>query len=434
MSLINKYYTDNIDKIVGNAKNIRSIIDWLEHFSKIKDFLLEHKLLKKSTKGRKKKVDGLTEIENEYMKMKSCLVISGPHGCGKTTIVNLLLKNYNIINLNELREHVTIDSELIKNMHNNLPDQKNIILVDDWESVIVSNDKKGIVDIIKNNNYNRWMPMIVITNNEHDKQMTNIKKCSNEVKFYHPWKSEIKHWLYLICKNENINIEYDLLEVIIDYCQNDLRKILTFIDEIYINHKNKYINQNAYNELIKTIGKDTKSLDLFKATEHLLTTYENLNNCLDLYKTDKTVVPLMIFENYHKYTESHSIIMDKISLSDIFESYIFCEQNWDLLDIHGLISCGIPSYYINKYTNNNKNQKLIYATDLNKASVMRMNKKNKSGTSNLKTSKNDTFTFKKENTKKKREETTKLFLDKQKNSDKTITDFMYINDIVENLF
>lgn len=434
MSLLEKYTQNDLNKIIGNGKSINYIIDWISNFNLVRTFLKKHKLLKKSTKGRKKKIDGLSEIETEYMKMKSCLVVTGPHGCGKSTIIDILLKDYNIINLNELSSHTLIDSKLILNIHINSQDNKNIILVDDWESITTSCNKRGITEIIKDNNFNRWMPMVIITNNKHDKQISNIKKCSNEIKIYHPFSSEIIRWIYNICKQENINIKYDLISDINNHCQNDLRRILIFLNELNVNYKNIYIDEKILDIIKKSLGKTNQSLDLFKATEYLLTDYNNLNNCIEMYKIDKTVIPLMIFENYHKYTGHSHIIMDKISLSDIFEYYIFCEQNWDLLEVYGLISCGIPSYFVNKFTNGKTNQKLIYATDLNKASVMKMNKKNKSNISDKKVSKNEIFNYKKENTKKKREEVTKLFIEKQKNNNKTITDFMYINDIVDKLF
>ena len=49
---------------------------------------------------------------------------------------------------------------------------------------------------------------------------------------------------------------------------------------------------------------------------------------------------------------------------------------WDLLEIHGYKSCAIPSYYINKYRNNNTSNKICFAIDLNRTSVKKMNKKN----------------------------------------------------------
>ena len=39
------------------------------------------------------------------------------------------------------------------------------------------------------------MPIIIITNNQHNKQLNETKKYSNEVKVYPPYQNEINKWL-----------------------------------------------------------------------------------------------------------------------------------------------------------------------------------------------------------------------------------------------
>ena len=48
------------------------------------------------------------------------------------------------------------------------------------------------------------------------------------------------------------------------------------------------------------------------------------------------------------------------------ENYIYGEQNWDLLELHGIISCCIPSYLINKYSNV---KKILFEYTLKKLNV-----------------------------------------------------------------
>lgn len=117
--------------------------------------------------------------------------------------------------------------------------------------------------------------------------------------------------------------------------------------------------------------------DLYKATNKILTDYKQIDKSLELYETEKVLMPLMIFENYHKFVkkEVYSKILNNLSIGDILENYIYGEQNWDLLELHGIISCCIPSYLITKYSNGIKNAKLEFAIDLNRTSVKKMNKK-----------------------------------------------------------
>jgi replication factor C subunit 1 len=392
----NKYKPVKLNDIVGNTKTIDYIKNWLETYYEVKDFLKINGLLKKSSKGRKKKLINISDKEIEYSKRKGNLLITGPHGCGKSSIVNIILKdaNYEIINLNMLDPKIKIDVDLISKLStkNNLiessnksnsddSDDKNnkiVLLIDELESVITLNDKVGVFNIIKDNNYNRWMPIIIITNNQHNKQLNETKKYSNEIKIYSPYPSEINRWIQNICRLEKMILDYDQINKFIEYCQNDMRKILIQLDEFKINYGNSRINDIIFNNFMHIMKKKDLDFDLYKATNKMLTDYKNIDTCIELYETEKVLMPLMIHENYHKFIKSDQYIkvLDNLSIGDILENYIYGEQNWDLLEIHGFISCAIPSYYINKYSNNNKNTNLVFAADLNRTSVKKMNKKN----------------------------------------------------------
>ena len=383
ISLQSKYKPIKLGQIIGNYKSIDYVNKWLETYDEVKDFLKDNGLLKKSSKGRKKKLVNMSETEIEYSKRKGNLLITGPHGSGKSTIINIILKenNYDIINLNMLDPKIKVDVDLISKLSiKNLTDgnKKMVLLIDELESVITLNDKVAVFNIIKDNNFNRWMPIIIITNNQHNKQLNETKKYSNEVKIYSPFQSEIIKWLYSICKFEKINLEYELLPKFIEYCQNDMRKMLIQLDELKVNYSNIKITNSILDNFMDIMKKKDQDFDLYKATEKMLTNYENIDTCLELYEIEKVLGPLMIHENYHKFIDSDKYIkiIDNLSIGDILENYIYGEQNWDLLEIHGLISCAIPSYYINKYSNGIKSNQLVFAADLNRTSVKKMNKKN----------------------------------------------------------
>lgn len=382
-----KYKATKLSDIVGNYKAIEYIKNWLTTYEDVKYFLKSSGLLKKSSKGRKKKLVNISEEELEYSKRKGNLLLTGPHGCGKSSIVSIILKelNYEIINLNMLDPKIKIDIDLIaklsvKNYINS--DKKMVLLIDELESVITLNDKVGVFNIIKDNNFNRWMPIIIITNNQHNKQLNETKKYSNEIKVFAPFMNEINRWVLNICRYEKISMDYDQINKFIEYCQSDMRKILIQLDELKINYGTTKINNDIFDNFISIMKKKDLDFDLFKATEKLLSDYKNIDTCLELYETEKVLMPLMIHENYNKFIvpEKYAKVLDNLSTGDILENYIYGEQNWDLLELHGFISCVIPSYFINKYSNGKKNGTLVFAADLNRTSVKKMNKKNISKT------------------------------------------------------
>ena len=378
-----KYCPTKLNQILGNLKIIEYIKDWLKTYEDVKESLKKNGLLKKSSKGRKKKLVNISDIDIEYSKRKGNLLLTGSHGCGKTTIINIILKeiNYEVIDINNLDSKVIIDSELITKLSNkniNGSNTKKVLIIDEYESVISLNDKFSIFNIIKENNYNRWIPIIIITNNQHNKQLNEIKKYSNEIKVYPPYPNEITRWIYNICKNEKINLEYNLIPIFIEYCQIDLRKILIQLDELKINYNNTIIDIKILTEFMEIMKKKDQDYDLYKATEKMLINYKNIDTCLELFESQKVLMPLMIHENYHEYIKQDKYfkILNILSKGDLLENYIHGEQNWDLLETHGYISCVIPSYYINKYSNDNKSTKIAFAVDLNRTSVKKMNKKN----------------------------------------------------------
>jgi replication factor C subunit 1 len=407
----NKYKPSKLSDIIGNTKSIEYIKNWLKSYDDVKGFLKNNGLLKRSSKGRKKKLNNISEMEVEFSKRKGNLLITGPHGCGKSSIINIILKdmNYDVINLNMLDPKIKIDIDLIAKLsvknnvisddysdtesedsdimekiemdesgNYNIKERKTVLLIDELESVITLNDKVGVFNIIKDNNFNRWMPIIIITNNQHNKQLNETKKYSNEMKIYPPYQSEINKWLQTICKIEKIQLDWDQTNKFIEYCQNDMRKMLIQLDEIKINYGNKKISNIIFEDFMNIMKKKDLDFDLYFATNKILTDYKDVNRCLKLYETEKVLIPLMIHENYHKFIkqEQYTKVLDSLSTGDILENYIYGEQNWDLLEIHGLRSCAIPSYYINKYSNGKKTGNLVFAADLNRTSVKKMNRKN----------------------------------------------------------
>ena len=99
-------------------------------------------------------------------------------------------------------------------------------------------------------------------------------------------------------------------------------------------------------------------IGLYVAAKNLLDNYININECLQLYETEKVLLPLTIYENYHRKIFKQKLspdnilhvmnnITNSISIGDVIETNIYSDQNWFLQNIHGFYTCADSSYTIN---------------------------------------------------------------------------------------
>lgn len=74
----------------------------------------------------------------------------------------------------------------------------------------------------------------------------------------------------------------------VEYCQNDMRKILIQLNELRMNYGTKIINLELLNSFMDVMKDKDLEFDLYKATNKILTEYKNMDLCLELYETEKS--------------------------------------------------------------------------------------------------------------------------------------------------
>ena len=369
---INKYKPTNISMIVGNNNKINDFRLWLETLSQNKN---------------------------------QGIIVSGNQGLGKTLTIKLILEKYNyivrIINPNEIKDHRILDdfndyynfvNSIYSKIQFNNNKNKNIALIfDETENITLTSEKKYIMDIYKENNKTKSFPLIFISNNQHSKLLNDLKKGCQEIVFTNPEMPELVNFVKTICLKENIVWSNQvLIEKIIVFSQNDIRRLVTLLQELSYHLTNKKVTEQNINEFIEKSKEKNIDIGLFNSTERILNNYLDYETNMKLYESEKVLLPLMIHENYLKKIlnktknswESiiHNIVKvsDSLSRGDNIETSIYTDQNWYLQNIHGFYTCLNTSYHINK---NKKNTKLNtddikFSSDLNKTSLKNINRKN----------------------------------------------------------
>jgi len=340
---------------------------------------------------------------------RSCLIVTGKHGIGKTVIIKTLLTSLNYViqklNFNKIKNNKCI-KDIIDKMANNSDivaildnkEKKKIAIVIDELETITSGINKNCICALLKNNEKKWIcPIILITNNQHSKFLSDIKKISYEVKFFPPKEDELRKLLIKIISKENINIQgvrfynsstiyddFSVVRKILEYSQDDFRRLIILLYHLKINYKTRQITLDIINEYCNNCVKKDIDNDLFKITNYLLKDYKGIDDCIRYYETEKVALPLMVHQNYlecirqkfyneQKKYELVSEISDLLSEGDVIDNYIFGDQNWDMFPVHVFYSCVGPSFLLN---NNNKTYlNLEYPSDFNKTSTMHNNKK-----------------------------------------------------------
>jgi DNA polymerase III delta prime subunit len=198
----------------------------------------------------------------------------------------------------------------------------------------------------------------------------------------------MKKILIKIAQNEDIKIKSDsVMNKIINHSQGDIRRLIYTLQDIKYAYDNKLITIEIIDEYCRLSNKKDTDTELFKATEELLYEYKNIEECLKLFETEKVLLPLMIHQNYPKsiisnYEDENQYeliqkISESLSIGDVIENYIYGDQNWEMQEIHGYYTCVATSYYSCSGLEEEPNKvKLNFATDLNKTSIKKINKKN----------------------------------------------------------
>ena len=240
---VDKYKPKNLSDIIGNKLQIKNCEKWLSNFKKDKN------------------------------NTTNCLLISGSPGIGKTTFAYLLLKKYDYdileFNASDIR-----NQKLIKEKFSNIVGKTSIssimggckysgIIMDEVDG-ISSGDKGGIGELLSfiNPKKNKTIckkknPIICITNTIQDKKIKEIRKYSEYVSFIYPKANDLYTLAQKINSNENMNLNEDYLLKIINFSENDIRKLINTLE--LFNKKNQNID-----EFLNNLNSKKKITDYIK--------------------------------------------------------------------------------------------------------------------------------------------------------------------------
>ena len=289
------------------------------------------------------------------------LVITGRSGCGKTELINIILKEYTIIYINIL-------------INKNIPEYINSVLYKKDISKWFTKNTKEYKSLLFDNLYCSDKSYI----REINTILSNIKTIKNPIVITSTdiYNKKLK---FIYSKSIHIHIDYSNLEF-----NNIVRKILPYkpiniINEI-IKKSNKNLNSVKVNEIyikdlsyLKLNSVDNNSnQDICFLTESLIYK-DSIKNLYIKYSSDYSIIGLNILENIHTSYSCKNIgalcnIYKSMCIFDLHEQFksrncIFHNINYSLL-----YSIIIPYYYIHT-TNLKLNKNIVYNSYISKSLI-----------------------------------------------------------------
>jgi len=383
-----------ISQLSANRLCVDQIRSWLINFNVIKRAITNNN--NDSDDNRKNKKSVLLNVTVDPKYKKSSLLLLGSHGTGKTLSVKVILEelDYKVKildftgvkgakNSKDLINKILYSKDITNAMTGN---NKGIaILIDELECISSSPEKQAILALQKINDIYWYCPIIFISNSQHNKLLSEIKKISFCIKFNQPTFKELSDILIKIILFNDFDVGDDTVQKIVSESQSDIRRMINIIKELKSMYGTNISYEDAENYFSIFKKKDV-NLDIYVACDKLMFNYANVNTCLKYYDIEKVTIPLMIHQNYPKVITSNpcydkNTLMEQITRSmsegDLVENYIYGEQAWSMIDIHGFYACCLPSHLMHEHRLIKKSTaKTLYPIDLNKTSTERINKKN----------------------------------------------------------
>ena len=358
-----KYAPKQLRELIGNKAQVDKLQAWLRDWPK-------------SRKAHFKKPG--PHATNTFRAM----LISGAPGIGKTTAVHLVcaLEGYETLELNasDTRSKKLLESELSDTIHNRSiagwthkqqpnvstsgPDTKHdrlAIILDEVDGM--SGGDRGGIGAINALIRKTQVPIICICNDRRHPKMQPLLATTFNMTFSKPTVQAIRSRMLSIAFREGLQIPAEVMDQLIIAAQSDLRLVTNMLSTWKLSHASMSFDQSkSFGALHQKPTMHTPfSLygELMSPQRFGPLNKQSLNDKLDFYFQDHSIVPLMVEENYlksqplsvqkestpplrdWKHLELLSKAAHSISDGDLIDTMMRGpQQHWSLLPLHGIAS------------------------------------------------------------------------------------------------
>lgn len=278
----------------------------------------------------------------ECKNKKQILMCCGPVGSGKTVMINMLFKNFNLIRMDtaEIRvNHSQHEHNIVSYDATTLGKQGkgNIIFLDNIElcDKYIKNFVEHIHGTLDTN-----VPIIMLCNSPKLKESF-VGSCTTIFDIKNPSLLELRKLVEYINIQETLNLSTDCILKIIKISQHDIRQVFNILEQWRLN------TLGNFETFYQRLQEKPVDIDLLDKVCYIMDTSKPFNNetTYQLSSSEPMSVSNSLYQNYllTNSVENASHIMDSISMSNCIFMKIFDEQCWQLYDLYILHACIIPS-------------------------------------------------------------------------------------------
>jgi len=273
-------------------------------------------------------------------KGKKALILHGPPGIGKTTLVHVIAKETNSeifeLNASDLRNRIKLQEILKPAMEQRSLTKKNkIILIDEVDGISVV-DRGGLSELLSLIDLT-YYPVIITANDIWDRKLSPLRRKSELIKLKEISYKTIKEIMIEILRKENRFLKGDILTSIAIKAKGDLRAAINDLE-----------TESGVKEPEIFVGERNKEVDIFNAlklvfkgmpTSKTLGIFDSVNLSMD-------EIMLWIEKNIPAEYQGEELAraFDLLSKADVFRGRIYKQQYWRFLVYENIfLSYGISS-------------------------------------------------------------------------------------------
>lgn len=265
------------------------------------------------------------------------LLVAGPTGCGKTTLVSLACKKYGknayVLDSSHKRTRKEMNDffQKVKHFTNN-----GIIVIDDMETLVSKSDSASMSELSKWPLAENTIRVIYVTNSVYLNKMSAISTVCKTIHVEFPTSTALFSHCLRIAETEDIELSDTQLV--------RLKEMIALQRE-----PRSVINNLLMIDCVYNSSKDIH-MDIYDTYRILLDSDASLDKKLRYFAVDSGTIPIIFQENYVDFAHSMSDedlvdISRSMSIADVYHKKMFTLCSTVCVDTYGCLSCVFPIMY-----------------------------------------------------------------------------------------